>query len=496
MSFNNTPTVSISDLVPLVVAVLKDQAVADENEELRQQLNDQINERLLVQVTGPNGTPVFYQASLKDGGTCSEDEYGYKAWMVHFGKKEDGTNNTDEDIVLPSHLINEIEIRMNGNFLFFLKESRMDIHVYDEDFNKEYINSNEPQMGGIHFKDNSSKIVVHGRIGPFRWSQYSEVSAPELIAFANDDTKLNVTAVVFNMDKLGDSIISLLDRMGTSTTCIHDESWVASVRSTGRPPSSTFFGDVRVGVKEIKSMLVLYSEDSSITFSNPLHQKQQLKLLLEMVDDPRFSYSLRDYYGISSLISVLSTVFVRNNVDDVGETNEESLKTINEILKNQRELVKDTFSVTMKVTTEQWVVKELLEHLTSESIFSDVFLEGIGGYSNNCNRNIIALGLFYAICKLLNTQPNIGYKYLNMSVKLLERLTKKIDVKVFVFEGAMTEVSRLVTKFFKSDNEDHKKISKILHHMAGTVVLGTNGKAPDLPSTEDSLQYKYCTMQN
>mmetsp|Transcript_37377 Transcript_37377/g.42096 ORF Transcript_37377/g.42096 Transcript_37377/m.42096 type:complete len:490 (+) Transcript_37377:105-1574(+) len=485
MSSNNTPTVSISDLVPLVVAALKDQAITDENEELRQQLNNERNERLLVQVTGPKGAPVYYQASLKDGGTCRGDRYGDTVWIVPFGKKK------KENVALSLNLVNELEVRLGGNFLFFLKDTRFG--GYEDDFNRDL---DEPQMGGIHFNNIPSQIFVHGKIGPILWLDYSEAlnqrSIPQLALLANDNANqtgnLIITAVVFNMDQLGGSIISLLNQMGISTTYIHDESWVTSIRNTGRPPFSSFFGDVRVGVKDIKSKLVLYLKDPSITFRNPLHPKPQLKLLLEMVDDPQFSYSLRDYCIISTLISVLPMVFSRDNVDDVGETNEESLKTINEILKNQEELVKDIFSVIMKVMTEPWVVKELLEfitHLADGSNFKMLFLqddEGNCGFSSNNNKNILS-GVFFDVVTntLVHYGADMEVEMKDTSIKVLGKLSLMNDCKVFGTDGALPQIGKLFQQH--SGNETHKNILfHIMHDIMSRQAYGPDAR-PDKTAT-------------
>jgi len=227
---------SISDLVPLVAAVLKDQAVTDENKELRQQLNDQIYERLLVQITGKGGTPVYYQASLKDGGTACADSL----WMVGFEKKID--TNFGEDIIVPINLINELELRLGGHIFLFMRIALAKTDCCNDDIDEMV---NEPQMGGIHFEENMM-CCVHGKIGPILHSDYIDLDGsmeiPELIGFAENNGNqlqdLIITAVEFDKETFGDSIISLLERMGTSTTDVYDERWVDSVRSTGRPPST------------------------------------------------------------------------------------------------------------------------------------------------------------------------------------------------------------------------------------------------------------------
>jgi len=246
----SSTSTSISDLVPLVVAVLQDQAVIDKVDELQQQLNDQINERLLLQVTGPNGTPVYYQGSLNDGGTCVSDQGDGEVWIVYFGKKQDNNNNNNT-IVVPLNLIDGLEIRFGGHLVLFMMDTRIQTnwYNYDEEFDRNYINSNEPQMGGIHFSDTDRKNPihnVHGRVGPIPWSVYKDHKLDNmewwnLRKYADDDSNptqdLIITAIEFNKYLWGESIISLVEKMGTSTTNVHNESWMRSVRSIGRPPT-------------------------------------------------------------------------------------------------------------------------------------------------------------------------------------------------------------------------------------------------------------------
>lgn len=56
----------MSDLAPFVAAVLRDRTVTElkkENDELRQKVDQFVK----VQVTGPKGTPIYYEGSLKNG---------------------------------------------------------------------------------------------------------------------------------------------------------------------------------------------------------------------------------------------------------------------------------------------------------------------------------------------------------------------------------------------------------------------------------------------
>ena len=66
-------TQSGSDLAPFVAAVLNDRTVAgliQENNELKSELTDRDNERLLVEVTGQDGSPIYNKGSMRNARRC------------------------------------------------------------------------------------------------------------------------------------------------------------------------------------------------------------------------------------------------------------------------------------------------------------------------------------------------------------------------------------------------------------------------------------------
>lgn len=69
-----------SDLAPFIGAVLRDTTIDEmknEIDELRSTLTEYVDERLLVQITGKNGTPVHYETSFKNAEpTHNDDEIG------------------------------------------------------------------------------------------------------------------------------------------------------------------------------------------------------------------------------------------------------------------------------------------------------------------------------------------------------------------------------------------------------------------------------------
>ena len=79
---------SASDLVPRVLLLITD--LERENAELQVQLKEQEDERLLVQITGPNRTPIYYEGSLKNGASGP----GRNEWC-HFNEDDEGNTNNN-----------------------------------------------------------------------------------------------------------------------------------------------------------------------------------------------------------------------------------------------------------------------------------------------------------------------------------------------------------------------------------------------------------------
>ena len=97
-----------SDLAPFVAAVLNDRTVAgmiQENNELKSKLNDRDNERLLVEVTGQHGSPIYYEESLKNARRFSDDD---DRIVLEFDNDIASTDG------LPLRSLDKIEIRLDG----------------------------------------------------------------------------------------------------------------------------------------------------------------------------------------------------------------------------------------------------------------------------------------------------------------------------------------------------------------------------------------------
>jgi hypothetical protein len=188
---------SISDLAPFVAAVLKDKIVMDlkkENEELRKRED----ERLLVEITGRGGTPVHYQASLKDGFDYSRNN----EWIVNI---EDKKNDIGEDIVLPLNSIADLEVRLGGIIMVDMKyaESAFDLEE-------------EPPMITTMFRcreQSSCPVVdcVFCKVGPVN-NENSYLDSPfsttEELARIETPLDLIFTGVQFNKRTIG-SLLSM-----------------------------------------------------------------------------------------------------------------------------------------------------------------------------------------------------------------------------------------------------------------------------------------------
>ena len=97
-----------ADLGRSVVTILENVTVTNlmnENEELRHREN----KRLRVKITGPNGTPVYCQASLKHGIPVNRDD-GDRL-MVQFDE------NDPDYTTLPLNLVRAMEIWLGDMFL-------------------------------------------------------------------------------------------------------------------------------------------------------------------------------------------------------------------------------------------------------------------------------------------------------------------------------------------------------------------------------------------
>ena len=173
-----------SDLAPFVAAVLNDRTVAgmiQENNELK----SRENERLLVQITGKNGTPIYYEESLKNAGRNRDDQIFLR---FNIGSRADLTTDG-----LPLSSLDEIEIRLGGvvvqRFNIDDLNIQFDDDLYDEENRMEFIT-----LQNNYSRPNGSGPIecVHGKIGPLYQSQLAGhdmllTDLLELVADENND---------------------------------------------------------------------------------------------------------------------------------------------------------------------------------------------------------------------------------------------------------------------------------------------------------------------
>eukprot|EP00751_Fragilariopsis_kerguelensis_P017344 CAMPEP_0170837402 /NCGR_PEP_ID=MMETSP0734-20130129/2731_1 /TAXON_ID=186038 /ORGANISM="Fragilariopsis kerguelensis, Strain L26-C5" /LENGTH=243 /DNA_ID=CAMNT_0011204553 /DNA_START=48 /DNA_END=779 /DNA_ORIENTATION=+ len=222
---------SKSDLAQFVASVMRDKTLTDLNTEI-EELRKERDERLLVEVTGPDGTPVYYQASMKDGINSDYNDDGNITWLVQFEQQKNGEG---DDIVLPLvESIEGLEFRLGG--IVALKMNRLQIFCKLLCLGT---NKTKPKMGGVIFhegyrSETETVCAISGKIGPILFDDcraLNGININELKAVAHDNGQaqdLIITSVEFTKTKIN-GIISLLERMGISTDGgglnIDDNNW-------------------------------------------------------------------------------------------------------------------------------------------------------------------------------------------------------------------------------------------------------------------------------
>ena len=154
-----------SDLARFVAAVLRDEVVHElitENNELQ----SRENERLRVQVTGNNGTPIHYEGSFKN----AEPRYSYinndgLPYKVGIGLRFGYDGITDG---FPLSSIGEIEIRSGGVVVQRFNIDDLTIQFVQDGYDEE----NPMQFIALH-NLSGPILCVDGKIGPLPlgWGQ-------------------------------------------------------------------------------------------------------------------------------------------------------------------------------------------------------------------------------------------------------------------------------------------------------------------------------------
>lgn len=247
-SVPSSTSASISDLAPFVASVLKDRTVADlmtEIEELKKEAQRKDDERLRVEITGPRGSPVYYQASMKDG---------YAKWPVDssddFWVPFDAQNQNHTTVLNLAATIEGLEVRLGGVLVFKFSHNVMEtasIASQLTGFDPDHLDT--PQMGTVIFRNDGHPELLYddypvseirGKIGPLLYDEYnaltSQMSRSHWAVTAVPDVVNNVinthrsnnnnpqllqdlviTGVQFTKTNIP-GIISLMETMGIATT--------------------------------------------------------------------------------------------------------------------------------------------------------------------------------------------------------------------------------------------------------------------------------------
>jgi len=206
---------SASDLVPHVVLFVT--GLERENAELKSQLKEQksqLKERedkqLLVQITGPNRTPIYYEGSMKNG---HNDISGIQ-WYLNIRKKKNG-------VVLPFSLsLTDLEFWSGG---IFIKNFQDVERLYGHHFTPDDSGSGTG-IGFISFivgkesrRERGPDYDITACIGPMTSADYNKLTDEQLDLKERiplyDHVRWRIGTIRFRKDKIP-GIMSLLEKLG------------------------------------------------------------------------------------------------------------------------------------------------------------------------------------------------------------------------------------------------------------------------------------------
>jgi hypothetical protein len=209
-----------SDLAPFIAAVLRDRTVDEMKNEidgLQSKLKDQEDERLQVQITGEDGSPVYYEGSMKNG--SPEQLPGGGIWTVKLDVN---------DVVLPLNSIAAgLEIWLGGILLQWF-DPYLVVRTDDGGFDQDIIDV--PQMGRIvilsklqmETRTNCAVIEVTAGFGPMLYADYQmlpgQMSVDKLLTLSRNGTAgdLMIVELIFRQSKIR-GVISIIEKLGIST---------------------------------------------------------------------------------------------------------------------------------------------------------------------------------------------------------------------------------------------------------------------------------------
>ena len=196
------------DLAPFVAAVFEDGAVAgllQENDELKSRLTESKNERLVVQVTGKNGSPIHYEGSLKNAKRFGND-IGTDGLVVISLYFDNGSSHDLTTDGFPLSSLNQIEIRLGGVVVQRINIDDLNITFVDhsdEENRLEYITLHN----NINRRPNGSGPIslMHGIIGPLPlgWGQRhtggDDIALTDLLEeVADENNELTPQTLIIN----------------------------------------------------------------------------------------------------------------------------------------------------------------------------------------------------------------------------------------------------------------------------------------------------------
>ena len=163
---------STSYLAPFVASVLRDQVMADilaVSKQKDERIQRQEEDRLRLEVTGRNGKPKYYKASMRDGQMTPTGDGFY----VFFNRP-----------LLPNFVdkIPRLEVRLGGvSVAPFHQMIAVTMPVERAGFDR--TRGNAPQLGRIQFFSNRNDgVQVFGSMGPILPSDYANLPATMAVA--------------------------------------------------------------------------------------------------------------------------------------------------------------------------------------------------------------------------------------------------------------------------------------------------------------------------
>jgi len=206
-----------------------------------------------------------------------------------------------------------------------------------------------------------------------------------------------------------------------------------------------------------------YDESDRPPFDDECHPKKVMEDVFELLDKWTLDMILANGGErlVKDLLRVIPKIIEANNIED--DTANEDDK---DVLLKQTELMEAFIKAFDLLLLNQQLGKVLIDHLTNDNYFSQLFYEvgGKEGYKSKHLKNKFSSGLFFSLCDFLTTHSStIEDADMNKVIKLLEKLSSKNDEPRFGEIGGLSSVYNLLQT---NPNEDNKKsLWYIVHDM-------------------------------